>query len=182
MPVIPFFILITGGPAITALLYCTNKLVRTGSISDVSKTYFNIFKTYFKKTLAVGAIVTVMNIIFISGLVLYLSMSTANIMYIPFSSASLIGIIFLWAITIHLFPAFTEADKSTKEMLADAISAAVLKVKETLIAVVISLLLIGGIILMLPKSLPLLLTVVFSVPAVAAGFAHSDCEFISDII
>ena len=182
LPFIPFIILFTGGPSITALLYCTNQLVRTGTVTDVGKTYFNIFKNNIKKTVVAGAVVTIFNILFLAGFMLYLSMAATNTMYIPFASVSLLGIIFIWAITIHLFHAFNENDKSTKELLTDAVSLTFSKMKATIIAVVLSIAVIFGIILALPKTLPLLLTVIFSVPALAAGFAHSDREFISDII
>ncbi|MBQ3009262.1 MAG: hypothetical protein IJD80_06730 [Oscillospiraceae bacterium] len=54
--------------------------------------------------------------------------------------------------------------------------------KKTVIAVIVSIFTIAGIFLMLPKTLPLMLVIMFSVPGLAAGFAHSDAEFISDII
>ena len=101
------------------------------------------------------------------------------------ASVSLLAIVCIWSVTIHLFPAITEKEnvnKSLKQLVSISISSVFVKLKETLIAVIISLVIIFGIILMLPKTLPLLLVMIFSVPALAAGFAHSDAEFISDII
>ena len=185
LPFVPGFIFFTGGASITALLHCTNILVKTGSVPDVRKTYFNIFKVNFKKTFFAGLAVTLLNILFIGGLVFYLILASANFMYLPFASVSLLAVIAVWSVTIHLFPAFTEhknESNSLKEMVMSAITAAMERMKQTMIAVAVSLFVISGVILMLPNTLPLVLTVIFSVPALAAGFAHTDSEFISDII
>ncbi len=183
-PVIPFITVFTAGPSITALLYCSNHVVKTGNLQQIGKTYFDIFRSSFKRTVKIGFAVTVLNYLFIAGLAIYITMASENYIFIPFASASLIGIIILWSISIHLFPAFSEnsEDKTIKERIADAASLAVINIKSTLIAVVVSLAVIGTVILMLPKTLPLVFFVMFSVPALAAGFAHTDPEFISDII
>ena len=149
------------------------------------KTYFNIFKANFKKTFFAGVAVTLLNILFIGGLVFYLILASANFMYLPFASVSLLAVIAVWSVTIHLFPAFTEhknESNSLKKMVMSAIAAAMERMKQTMTAVAVSLFVIAGVILMLPNTLPLVLTVIFSVPALAAGFAHTDSEFISDII
>ena len=184
VPIIPFVTVFTAGPAVTALLYCSNQLVKTGNLPQTGKTYFNIFKSSFKTTVKYGFVLTLLNYMFISGLAIYLTLASENYMYIPFASVSLIGIIILWSVTIHLFPSFTEdnEDKSAKERITDAATLAVINIKSTLIAVVLSFVIIGAVILMLPKTLPLIFIVVFSAPALAAGFAHTDPEFISDII
>lgn len=185
IPFLPVVMLFTGGASITALLYCTNQLVRTGTVSEVKNTYFNVFKTYFRKTFTAGLVVVLLNILFVGGLMFYITMASSNIIYIPFASVSLLAIIIIQAIAIHLFPAFAEEEnkhKSAKELVSKAATDALSKMKETMIAVVISVLVIAGIISMLPKTLPLLVVMIFSVPALAAGFAHSDAEFISDII
>ncbi|MBQ6850934.1 MAG: DUF624 domain-containing protein [Oscillospiraceae bacterium] len=185
IPVLPFIILFTGGGAITALLYCTNQLVRTGSVSQVRKTYFDVFKKYFKRTFFPGLAVILLTFVFTAGLIIYLTLASSNVMYIPFASVSLLVLIFIWSTAIHLFPAFTESrneTKSTKELLSVAISTVFEKMKKTVIAVIVSIFTIAGIFLMLPKTLPLMLVIMFSVPGLAAGFAHSDAEFISDII
>ena len=185
LPFIPFFLLITGGGSFTALLYCTNQLVRTGSVLQVRKTYFNIFKKYFKRTFIAGMILSLTSVVLIAGLIIYLTMAGSNIIYIPMASVSLLALIFIWSVAVHLFPAFTEEENSNKtatELFKESVSLIFTKIKETLVAVIISVIIIFGIILMLPKTLPLLLVMIFSVPALAAGFAHSDAEFISDII
>ena len=185
LPVVPFLILFTGGASITALLYCTNQLVRTGSVLQVRKTYFSVFRKYFKTAFLPGITITLLNVIFIAGLIIYLTMSSTNPIYIPLASVSLLSLICIWAVTVHLFPAITEKEnenKNLKELVSISVSSVFTRLKETLVAVIISLVIIFGIILMLPKTLPLLLVMIFSVPALAAGFAHSDAEFISDII
>ena len=118
IPFLPVVMLFTGGASITALLYCTNQLVRTGAVSEVKNTYFHIFKTYFKKTFTAGLVIVLLNILFICGLMFYITMASSNIIYIPFASFSLLAIIIIHAVAIHLFPSFTEEDnnnKSTKE-------------------------------------------------------------------
>ena len=160
LPFIPFFLLITGGGSFTALLY-------------------------FKRTFIVGMILSLTSVVLIAGLVIYLTMAGSNIIYIPMASVSLLALIFIWSVAVHLFPAFTEeenSNKTAKELFKESVSLIFAKMKETLVAVIISVIVIFGIILMLPKTLPLLLVMIFSVPALAAGFAHSDAEFISDII
>ena len=184
-PVIPFLAFFTGGASITALLYCTNQLVRTGSVLQVRKTYFTVFKNYFKSSFPAGFIVALLNYTFIIGFVIYLTMASSDLVYIPLASISLLAIISVWAIILHFFPALTEEeneDKNFKELISISVSSVFIKLKKTLIAVVISFIIIFGIILMLPKTLPLFLVMIFSVPGLAAGFAHSDAEFISDII
>ena len=184
VPIIPFVTVFTAGPAITALLYCSNQLVKTGNLSQTGKTYFDIFKSSFKTTVKYGFVLTILNYMFISGLAIYLTLASENYMYIPFASVSLIGIIILWSVTIHLFPDLVQNNnnKTIKERITDAATLAIITIKSTLIAVITSLVMIGAVILMLPKTLPLIFIAVFSVPALAAGFAHTDPEFISDII
>ncbi len=185
LPFLPFVALFTGGPAITALLYCTNRLVKTGSVSQVGKTYITVFKESFRKTVPAGILSFILNVIFIGGLILYLILASENMLYIPFASVSLLGVIFVWAVTIHLFPAFSEnenQDKSLKELISAAAATAIVRMKKTVIAVTVSMFIIAAVVLMLPNTLPLVFVMIFSVPALAAGFAHTDREFISDII
>ena len=85
IPFLPVVMLFTGGASITALLYCTNQLVRTGTVSEVKNTYFNVFKTYFRKTFTAGLVVVLLNILFIGGLMFYITMASSNIIYIPFA-------------------------------------------------------------------------------------------------
>lgn len=178
LPFIPFLPVFTAGPATKALLYCTNRLVKTGYLPDVKNTYMTAMKANKANSVRAGAAMVVFTCIFTAGLYFYLIMSGGNSVYIPFASVSLLLIIFIWSISVHLFPALTDNNLSFKENVNNAIGLIITNLTKTLVAVIISMVMIAGQILFLPASLPLLLTLGFSVPALCCAFAHTEPEFV----
>ncbi len=179
LPVVPFISVFTFGGGMTALILCISKLVKTGSLDDVSKTYLSLFKKYFKSSSLYGAVVYIMTVILSAGLYIYLKMSGENIIFIPFASISLVGLICIWSVSIHLFVAIENhnpADK--KSLLKYSVARAMISFKKTLSAVLIGFTVFIVMILFLPATIPLILTCAFSVPALAAGFANTEPEFI----
>lgn len=113
----------------TALMYCTNQLVKNGSVLQVRKTNFNIFK----RTFIANMILSLTSIVFITGLVIYLTMDGSNIIYIPMASLSLLALIFISYVAVHLFPAFTEeenSNKAVKELFKESVSLGFAKMKK----------------------------------------------------
>ncbi|MBQ8603763.1 MAG: YesL family protein [Oscillospiraceae bacterium] len=174
----PVFIF-TFGPAAAALSYCTAKMVKTGYQPDVVKTYMRTYKRCMKKAVVPGLIMVTASGIFSAGLYIYITMASENIMFIPMASVSLLVLVMLWCTGVHLFPAVAEADNngSVKELMTAAFRKAVEKLPGTVITVIISAVFLSAMVLLLPATLPLLLTIAFSVPALAMAFAHTTPEW-----
>ena len=170
----------TIGPSMAAMGQCFRILVKNGSVTGVSKTYFSAFRTNMKKSAALGAILYVMTAVFLFGFYFYITMAAENILYVPFASLSLITVIALWCVATHLFPAAAESENSTlslKELIIFSANQAVLSMKNTLIAVILGLIIIAAMVLLLPTTFPIILTFAFSVAGLAGGFAHTEPEF-----
>jgi len=179
---------VTIGPALAALYHCVNLLVRNELPQEKSgRLYINSFKSAFSKTIVSGLLIFLSNIMLYTGFYVYISMSSQNIIYIPMASLSLIGLIIIYSIICHFFPAvFTSAyfstgisvvsDKTTKEMLQNALEDSFKNPKKTLLAAIISLIVYPAQLLFFPASIPLILTIGLIIPVVAAGFAHTEPE------
>ena len=177
--IIPPLMIITLGPALTAMLFCTNEMVIKGHVSPVYYTYMTTYKKLFRKTIPYGAIATISTFVFLSGLLVYMNLVSENILYLPFASVSLLLLILLWCTLTHIFPALCDdkyPDKTIKENFIFGFSLFIVKMKGTLISVIVSTAIIAAVIMLLPVTLPLLLTLAFSVPALCGAFAHSDPE------
>ena len=177
MPVIPFVSLFTCGSSVTAILDCTNHLVKTGYVPELKKRYLSVFRSNIKKQAFPGFILLSLTGILSFDVYYYLINSTSNVLYIPVSSISLLGLITLWSLAIHFFTNGDKYDETILQKVKRAAITALSEMRNTLIAILFSIIFLLSIILLLPSSLPVLITIGFSVPALASAFAHTKPEW-----
>lgn len=179
--------IITIGPSLAALHYCTNALAKDDLPQIRSgKLYFSAFRSCFHKAFPLGIFTLMICLIFGGGFFLYLSLVPESPIYIPLTSFSALVLLLFWSLMIHLLPQMFEfdktdweeqhvyvSDKPLKQMFFDASCFSLTHVKGTLIALIFSLVYLGGQVMLFPVILPLTLALGFSLPAMAAGLAHT---------
>ena len=182
--------IVTIGPAVAALLNCTNLMVADDRPQiKASRWFFVSFKAALKKTMGFGVLFTAANFAFIFGFAFYLKMTSTSVMYVPMASVSLLAIVCIWGVSVHLFPLmFKETDfengtvtmsnESITELVKQAAALALLNMKKTLIAVVFGLVVVAAQLLFIPASTPVVLTLGFALPAQAAALAHTEPEIL----
>lgn len=182
---------ITIGPALAALSFCTNALVVDDRPQEnSSKLYFQAFRAGFFKALPLGILTAVVTLIFGMGFFLYLYMIPENVMYIPLASLSLLVLLLFWGIMIHVYPSLFDyeatdwdskeihiTEKPLRELFASAAYRALERMKKTGFALIFGIVFIGGQFLIFPTTLPLTVAIGFVFPALAGAFAHTDPEF-----
>lgn len=180
--------IITIGPALTALLFCTNALVKDDLPQErASALYLNTFRACFLRALPSGLLTLAVCLVFGTGFFLYSRMISAQPFYIPFASLSLIVLFFFWGVMIHLFPRFvketdwekktvTATDESMRTLFSQATSDALLRIRKTIPALLLAAFFLLGQLLLFPVTVPLTVTIGFSMPALAVAFAHTDPE------
>lgn len=180
---------ITIGPALAALLFCTNALVKDDLPQErASALYLNAFRACFLRALPAGLLTLAVSLVFGTGFFLYSHMISAQPLYIPFASFSLLVLFFYWAVMIHLFPLFIKetdwdaknvavTDESLRALFSGAVSAMLVRMKKTVPALLLASFFLIGQLLLFPVTLPLTLTIGFSMPALAVSFAHTDPDF-----
>ena len=182
---------ITIGPAMAALSFCTNALVtddrpQKGAV----KLYFNAFRASFLKALPIGIYFLFVTILFGAGFFVYSYLSPENFAYMSMSSISLVVLTLFWGVMGHLLPflfEFEQTDWSTKkvyvtkkklrELIPLSGTYALARMIPTAIALVFSVLFLGSLILFMPATLPLLWTIGFSFVAVAMALAHTETPY-----
>lgn len=183
--------IITIGPAMAALGFCTNALVTDDRPQkNAAKLYFNAFKASFFKALPLGIYFLFITLLFGAGFFVYSYLSPENAVYVSMSSLSLVILTLFWGVMAHLFPLlfdFEKTDlentkvvmssKTLRELITEAAYTALARMKWTAIALVFSVLFLGVLILFLPNTLPLLLTIGFSFVAAAMAFAHTEADY-----
>lgn len=179
LPFLPPVFLFTFGPASVAITHCTGIMVKNGYLPDVSKTYFSTFRNSFKKAVMPGMLTVLTTVFFSLSLYIYLSMASSNIVYIPVASIAMVVLVVLTGTGIHMFPeiALDKNDEKTKNYFRMGFINMVAKLPGTMLAIIIAFIITAAILLMLPATLPLLLTIAFSVPALAMAFAHNEPEW-----
>ena len=180
--------IITIGPALTALLFCTNALVKDDLPQErASALYLNTFRACFLRALPSGLLTLAVCLVFGTGFFLYSRMISAQPVYIPFASLSLIVLFFFWGVMIHLFPRFvketdwdkktvTVTDESMRMLFSQAASYALWRIRKTIPALLLAAFFLLGQLLLFPVTVPLTVTIGFSMPALAVSFAHTDPE------
>lgn len=183
--------IITIGPAMAAMGFCTNALVMDDRPQKkAARLYLNAFKTSFFKALPLGLYFLFITLLFGAGFFVYSYMSTDSAAYASMSSLSLVVLTLFWGVMVHMYPMlfdFESTDWENKKVVM-----AKLKLRElismsgyealgrmipTAIALVFSVLFLGLLILFLPNTLPLLLTIGFSFVGVATALAHTSPEY-----
>ncbi len=183
--------LITIGPAMAAMGFCTNALVtddrpQKGAV----KLYFSAFRASFFKALPIGIYFLFITILFGAGFFVYSYLSPENAAYVSMSSISLVVLSLFWGVMMHMYPLlfdFEKTDWENKtvfvrkiklgELISESGRTAMFYMKRTAIALVFVVLAFGSLVLFLPTTLPLILTVGFSAVAVAAALAHTDTPY-----
>lgn len=183
--------IITIGPAMAALGFCTNALVTDDRPQkNAAKLYFNAFKASFFKALPLGIYFLFITLLFGAGFFVYSYLSPENAVYVSMSSLSLVILTLFWGVMAHLFPLLFDfektdwentkvvmSNKKLRELITEAAYTALARMKWTAIALVFSVLFLGVLILFLPNTLPLLLTIGFSFVAAAMAFAHTEADY-----
>lgn len=183
--------IITIGPAMAAMSFCTNSLVMDDRPQKkAASLYLNAFKASFFKALPIGIYFLFISVLFGAGFFVYSYMSTEHAAYASMSSISLVVLTLFWGVMAHMYPLmfdFESTDWETKKVVM-----APLKLRElislsgyealgrmipTAIALVFSVLFLGILVLFLPNTLPLLITIGFSFVGVAMALAHTSPNY-----
>lgn len=183
--------IITIGPAMAAMGFCVNALVTDDRpLKNAAKLYFNAFKTSFFKALPLGIYFLFITILFGAGFFVYSYLSPENAAYVSMSSISLVVLTLFWGVIAHMYPLMFDfektdwentnpvmAQKKIRELITEAVYTALARMIPTAIALVFSVLFLGVLILFLPNTLPLLVTIGFSFVAVAMALAHTESPY-----
>lgn len=180
--------IITIGPALAALHFCINALVKDDLPQDkAAKLYFSAFYTSFRRAFPLGLLILAVCTIFGGGFFFYLSMVPDNMMYIPFTSASALVLLLFWGVLTHLLPMLFDMDRTDwdtkkvflkktpmRDLWHEAAYKALESMKGTIIAMVFSIIFLGGQLMMFPVILPFTVTIGFSFPAMAGALSHTE--------
>lgn len=178
--------LITIGPAMAAMSFCTNALVMDDRPQKrAAKLYFHAFQTSFAKAIPLGICFLLVSSLFSTGFFVYIYLSAENIGCIFISSFSLLVLLLFWGVTAHFYPLMFDFEKTDwknkkpvltqktfRNLLSEAGNIALARMIPTAIALVFSILCLGLMILFMPASIPLLFTVGFSAIGAAMALAH----------
>lgn len=180
--------ILTIGPSLAALHYCTNALAKDDLPQiKAGKLYFSAFRANFRRTFPLGLITLLICTVFGGGFLVYLSMVPENVIYIPLTSASALVLLLFWGTMIHLLPMCFDFDrtdwdnqmvfasaKPLRQLFSEARNHALVNMKKTMISLIFSLVFLGGQVMMFPVTLPFTVAIGFSFPAMAAGLAHTE--------
>jgi len=166
--------IVTIGPALAALTHCTCYLVHNDVIIDKpSRIYIDAFKSSFKSALLWGLLVIAVTGIFGGGFFIYSHMLSENMLYVPLTAGSVVGLAVSWGLFIHLFPEFSKEHGDTGHIRAAAYCA-LTRTKKTVIALIISAVILLLQILMFPVLTPMTLTIGLVFPGICGAYAHVD--------
>lgn len=183
--------IITIGPAMAAIGFCTNALVTDDRPQKgAAKLYFQAFKVSFAKALPLGICFLMVSVSFGTGFFVYSQLITENIIYMLMASVSLLVLLLFWSVTAHLYPLmfdFAKTDwenkkpflmqKSLRQLFSEAGMAVLTRMIQTMIGLVFSIFCLGLIVAFLPASIPLFLTVGFAAVGVAMALAHTESPY-----
>lgn len=184
--------IITIGPAMAAMSFCTNALVTDDRPQkNGAKLYFYAFKVSFRKAFPLGICFLLVSFSFSAGFFVYSQFASEHVAYMAMSSISLLVLLLFWSVTAHLYPLLFDfektdwknklpvlAQKTLREQISEAGITALTRMIPTMIGLVFSILSLGMIFLFIPASIPLLLTVGFSAVGVAMALAHTGSPYI----
>ncbi|MBE5971604.1 MAG: DUF624 domain-containing protein [Lachnoclostridium sp.] len=182
--------IITIGPAMAAMSFCTNALVMDDRPhKKAAKLYLHAFRVSFIKALPIGLCFLLISGIFGMGFFVYSMFSQEQMTYIFMSSLSLLVLLLFWSTTAHLYPLLFDFEKTDWEnhtpvlvqknlrtLISEAGVSALARMIPTAIGLIFSILCLGCIVLFLPATVPLLLTLAFSAVGVAMALAHTPSE------
>lgn len=180
--------IVTIGPAMAALSFCTNALAKDDRAqNNAGRLYLSAFRAVFLRALPLGFLILFLWLFLGGTFLLYLSRIPVSSLYIPLTSASVLLFVLVSGSLLHLLPLLFDGDntdwnqskisiskKSFPELIREAVRQSLLHGKGTLIAVVFSFLFLGGQLMMFPALLPLTVAIGFSFPAMACALAHTE--------
>ncbi len=192
--------IITTGPALAALTACLSDMVhRRRRDEPVLPRYFAAFRSCFLPALPWGLALLAGTAILGLALSWYGTLAMTDWFYVPFMALSLLGLIFFLGITFHLFLLLpervqmrTRQNEDSKEdsveisqeenqpgtaktpLLRTAVLHALARMKQTLAGLLIAFILLALQFLLLPATVPLILTLGLSVPGLIMAQACTE--------
>lgn len=163
---LPIFTL---GPALSAMGYVMEQLAKDAPVK-LLRAYCSTFRSRFLSKMAWGLLFLSLNILLATAVWYYLDLGG---IFTALSGLGFAGLILLWGMGLHLFPALTWPAAP-----ADALRSAWLDfltdLPASILAVVIALGLIAAQLLLFPAAVPLTLTVGAVLPGLALAFPLRD--------
>ena len=163
---------ITLGPALAALSGCMAKLAQGDLLEQPCRFYLKLFRQSFRRALPWGIVTLLLGIILGNALLYYGSRAGESLLFIPITSLTLVGILFLWGILMHLF--FLLADGVQDDLFRKAALHAAQRMGQTLIAILISVLMLGAQYAFFPASAPIPVMIGIVLPALVCGLACAE--------
>lgn len=167
---LPIFTL---GPALTALSFCIRELIK-GDIPEETpfQSYCKIFRSCFKKALGFGLLPLLALPVLLYAFLYYLRAASGNLLMIPLASCTLLGLLFLCGVLLHLFALLGDGEETA--LLKKAAYSFLTRLLPTLVSLFLGTALFLAELSFFPNTLPLLLLLGFSLPALILGFSCQD--------
>lgn len=166
--------LVTIGPALTALDACFSDILQKQRRDEpILPRYFAAFRSRFLAALPWGLTLLAGSFVLGFALFWYGSLASGSWLYVPFTALSLLGLIFFLGILSHLFLLLAEGGMEAGETSLPKAAAlrALTRMKQTLIGLAAAFILLAVQFLLLPATVPLLLSLGLSVPGLIMAWA-----------
>lgn len=166
--------LVTIGPALTALDACFSDILQKQRRDEpILPRYFAAFRSRFLAALPWGLALLAGSFVLGFALFWYGSLASGSWLYVPFTALSLLGLIFFLGILSHLFLLLAEGGMEAGETSLPKAAAlrALTRMKQTLIGLAAAFILLAAQLLLLPATVPLLLSLGLSVPGLIMTWA-----------
>ncbi len=144
---LPIFTL---GPALSAMGYVMEQLAKDAPVK-LLRAYCSTFRSRFLSKMAWGLLFLSLNILLATAVWYYLDLGG---IFTALSGLGFAGLILLWGVGLHLFPALTWSEASLRCAWLDFLST----LPKSVLAVVLALGLLGAQVLLFPAVVPLTLT------------------------
>ena len=162
------------GPALTALDACFSDILQKQRRDEpILPRYFAAFRSRFLAALPWGLALLAGSFVLGFALFWYGSLASGSWLYVPFTALSLLGLIFFLGILSHLFLLLAEGGMEAGETSLPKAAAlrALTRMKQTLIGLAAAFILLAAQLLLLPATVPLLLSLGLSVPGLIMAWA-----------
>lgn len=166
--------LVTIGPALTALDACFSDILQKQRRDEpILPRYFAAFRSRFLAALPWGLALLAGSFVLGFALFWYGSLASGSWLYVPFTALSLLGLIFFLGLLSHLFLLLAEGGMEAGETSLPKAAAlrALTRMKQTLIGLAAAFILLAAQLLLLPATVPLLLSLGLSVPGLIMAWA-----------
>ena len=166
--------LVTIGPALTALDACFSDILQKQRRDErILPRYSAAFRSRFLAALPWGLALLAGSFVLGFALFWYGSLASGSWLYVPFTALSLLGLIFFLGILSHLFLLLAEGGMEAGETSLPKAAAlrALTRMKQTLIGLAAAFILLAAQLLLLPATVPLLLSLGLSVPGLIMAWA-----------